>query len=89
MVEENIPSVLQRAGGKGAGEGMKAHNWRGQMVMADCRVMHWIFFWVKAVGKSVVPRQEAASLSCSPSGGLTSVAELLAVVQLVLTARQS
>ena len=89
MVEENIPPVLQRAGGKGAGEGMKTHNWRTQMGTADCKVMHWVFFWVKAVGKSVVPRQEAVSLSCSPSGELTSVAELLAVVQLVLTARQS
>lgn len=87
MVEENIPSVLQRAGGKGAGEGMKAHNWRGQMVTADRKVMHCGFFWVKAVGENVVPRQDAASLSRSPSGELPSIAELLVVVQLVLTTR--
>lgn len=36
MVEENVPSLLQRAGGKGAGEGMKARNWREQILPVNC-----------------------------------------------------
>lgn len=51
----NIPSVLQRTGGKGAGEGMKARNWRG----LDLSL-------VKAVGRSLVQDHKQLAFPAAP-----------------------
>lgn len=43
MVEENVPSLLQRAGGKGTGEGMEARNWREQILPVNYDGLDFFF----------------------------------------------